>query len=62
MGFTGLPDGCQSLQVTFALSEDSAVYAFAADSSVSDIPGVYTAFKQDGANVTVYMSPPSPAP
>ena len=40
VGFTGLPDGCQSLQVTFDLSADSAVYAFAADNSVSSIPGV----------------------
>ena len=61
VGFTGLPDGCQSLQVTFALSEDSTVYAFAADSSVSDIPGVYTTFKQDGANVTVYVTAKSGA-
>lgn len=61
VGFTGLPDGCQSLQVTFDLSADSAVYAFAADNSVSSIPGVYTTFKQDGAKVTVYVTAKSGA-
>ena len=61
VGFTGLPDGCQNLQVTFALSSDGAVYDFAADNSVNAIPGVYTTFKQDGANVTVYITAKSGA-
>ena len=56
VGFTGLTDGCQSLQVTFDLSADGTDYAFAADSSLSAIPGVYTTFKRDGAQVTVYVT------
>ena len=55
VGFDGLPAGCQSLQATFTLSADTA-YGFTADSTLANLPGIYTTYKQDGSTVTVYVT------
>ena len=55
VGFAGLPDDCQSLQVTLTMSQAGAGYDFAPDSSL-DRAGVYATCRQDGADVTIYVT------
>ncbi len=55
IGFTGLPADCHSIQATFTLSADASC-DFAPDSVLAGQPGVYTAFKQTGRAVTVYVT------
>ena len=55
VGFDRLPDGCQSLQATFALSAGGD-YDFLADQTLTALPGVYATFRQSGAAVTVYVT------
>ena len=56
VGFTGLFDDCQSFQATFTLSDAKSTYTFTADPTLAALPGVYTTYQQDGANVTVYVT------
>ena len=56
VGFTGVPQDCQSLQATFTLSQSSPSYDFALDGSLAALPGVHTAFQQEGDRVTVYVT------
>ena len=58
VGFTGLSVNCQSLQVTFTLSEPSGSYDFAVDSDLAALPGAYTTWQQDqtSGTVTVYVT------
>lgn len=56
VGFTGLPDDCQSLQATFTLSNAGTVYTFTADPALNAMTGIYTTYQQDGAHVTVYIT------
>ena len=53
VGFTGLSVNCQSLQVTFTLSEPSGSYDFAVDSDLAALPGAYTTWQQDQTSGTV---------
>ena len=55
IGFTGLPADCHSIQATFTLSADASC-DFAPDSVLAGQPGVYTAFKQTGRAVTIYVT------
>ena len=56
VGFTGLPDDCQSLQATFTLSNAGTAYTFTADPALNAMTGIYTTYRQDGAHVTVYIT------
>ena len=56
VGFTGVPADCQSLQVTFTLSQSGPSYDFALDGSLAALPGVHAAFQQEGDRVTVYVT------
>ena len=56
VGFTGVPQDCQSLQVTLTLSQSGPSYDFALDGSLAALPGVHTAFQQEGDRVTVYVT------
>ena len=56
VGFTGVPQDCQSLQATFTLSQSGPSYDFALDSALAALPGVHTAFQQEGDGVTVYVT------
>ena len=56
VGFTGVPQDCQSLQVTLTLSQSGPSYDFALDSALAALPGVHTAFQQEGDRVTVYVT------
>lgn len=56
VGFTGLPDGCQSLQATFTLSQSGPSYDFALDGSLAALPGVHATHRQEGDRVTVYVT------
>lgn len=56
VGFTGVPQDCQSLQATFTLSQSGPSYDFALDSALAALPGVHTAFQQEGDRVTVYVT------
>ena len=56
VGFTGLPADCQSLQATFALSNQEATYGFVADQDLAGRTGVYVTAKHSGASVTVYVT------
>ncbi|WP_130848734.1 S-layer homology domain-containing protein [Intestinimonas timonensis] len=56
VGFTGVPADCQSLQVTFILSQSGPSYDFALDGSLAALPGVHAAFQQEGDRVTVYVT------
>ena len=56
VGFTGVPDQCQSLQATFTLSQPDANYTFAADETLASLPGVHTTWQQNQADVTVYVT------
>lgn len=55
VGFTNLPADAQSFQVTFNLSAQGSC-VFEVDSSLADRPGVYTTYKQNGTEVTVYVT------
>ena len=55
VGLKALPADCQSLQITLTLSAD-ADYTFTADSALADRSGVYTTYKQNGQNVTIYVT------
>lgn len=55
VGFSGLPADAHSVQVTFTLS-DRGSCVFEPDSSLADRPGVYTTYKQNGTEVTVYIT------
>lgn len=56
VGFTGVPQDCQSLQATFTLSQSGPGYDFALDSALAALPGVHAAFQQSGDRVTVYVT------
>ena len=56
VGFTGLPADCQSLQATFALSNQEATYGFVADQDLAGRTGVYVTAKHSGASLTVYVT------
>ena len=56
VGFTGVPEDCQSLQVTLTLSQSGPSYDFALDGSLTALPGVHAAFQQEGNRVTVYVT------
>ncbi|MCC2258638.1 S-layer homology domain-containing protein [Intestinimonas aquisgranensis] len=56
VGFTGVPEDCQSLQVTLTLSQSGPSYDFALDGSLAALPGVHAAFQQEGNRVTVYVT------
>ena len=56
VGFTGLPADCQSLQATFALSNQEATYGFVADQDLAGRTGLYVTAKHSGASVTVYVT------
>ena len=56
VGFTGLPADCQSLQATFALSNQEASYGFVADQDLAGRTGLYVTAKHSGASVTVYVT------
>lgn len=56
VGFTGVPEDCQSLQVTLTLSQSGPSYDFALDGSLATLPGVHAAFQQEGDRVTVYVT------
>ena len=53
---TGVPADCQSLQATFTLSEGGVSYGFAADTALAALPGLYTTYRQSGADVTLYVT------
>ena len=55
VGLTALPADCQSLQITLTLSANAG-YTFTADSALADRPGVYTTYKQNGRDVTIYVT------
>ncbi len=55
VGFSGLPADAHSVQVTFTLSAQGSC-VFEPDSSLADRPGVYTTYKQNGREVTVYIT------
>ena len=55
VGFSGLPADAHSVQVTFTLSARGSC-VFEPDSSLADRPGVYTTYKQNGTEVTVYIT------
>lgn len=55
VGFSGLPADAHSVQVTFTLSDQGSC-VFEPDSSLADRPGVYTTYKQNGREVTVYIT------
>lgn len=55
VGFDRLPEGCQSLQATFTLSNHTAC-DFTADTALADLPGVYATYQQSGADITVYVT------
>lgn len=56
VGFSGLPADCQSLQATFALSNQEASYGFVADQDLAGRTGLYVTAKHSGASVTVYVT------
>ena len=56
VGFTGVPQDCQSLQATLTLSQSGPGYDFALDSALAALPGVHAAFQQSGDRVTVYVT------
>ena len=56
VGFSGVSSNCQSFQATFNLSDSSTTYDFAVDSVLDALPGIYTAYKQEGSAVTVYVT------
>ena len=56
VGFTGVPEDCQSLQVTFTLSQSSPSYDFVLDGSLAALPGVHATHRQEGDQVTVYVT------
>ena len=56
VGFSGVSSNCQSFQATFNLSGFSTTYDFAVDSVLGALPGIYTAYKQEGSAVTVYVT------
>ena len=56
VGFTGLPDGCQSLQATFTLSQSGPSYDFVLDGPLAALPGVHATHRQEGDRVTVYVT------
>lgn len=56
VGFSGVSSNCQSFQATFNLSGSSTTYDFAVDSVLDALPGIYTAYKQEGSAVTVYVT------
>ena len=56
VGFTGVPEDCQSLQATFTLSQSGPSYDFVLDGSLAALPGVHAAFQQEGDRVTVYVT------
>lgn len=56
VGFTGLSADCQSLQATFALSNQEASYGFVADQDLAGRTGLYVTAKHSGASVTVYVT------
>ena len=56
VGFTGVPEDCQSLQVTLTLSQSGPSYDFALDGTLAALPGVHAAFQQEGDRVTVYVT------
>ena len=43
-------------QATFTLSQSGPSYDFALDSALAALPGVHTAFQQEGDRVTVYVT------
>ena len=54
VGFTGVPQDCQSLQVTLTLSQSGPSYDFALDGSLAALPGAY--FLWLAAIILGYMS------
>lgn len=56
VGFSGVSSNCQSFQATFNLSDSSTTYDFAVDSVLDALSGIYTAYKQEGSAVTVYVT------
>lgn len=56
VGFSGLPADCQSLQATFALSNQEASYGFVADQDLAGRTGLYVTAKHSDASVTVYVT------
>ena len=56
VGFTDVPEDCQSLQVTLTLSQSGPSYDFALDGSLAALPGVHAAFQQEGNRATVYVT------
>ena len=56
VGLSDLGSDCQSIQVTFTLSADGVSYDFAPNSAIAGLPGVYTTYRQNGNQVTVYVT------
>lgn len=56
VGFSGVSSNCQSFQVTFNLSNSTAIYDFMANDVLDALPGIYTTYKQEGSAVTVYVT------
>ena len=56
VGFTGVPQDCQSLQVTLTLSQSGPSYDFVLDGSLAALPGVHATHQQEGDRVTVYVT------
>lgn len=52
---TGISPDCQSMQVTLLLSNDSATYNYEPDAGLNR-NGIYTTSKQNGSQVTLYIT------
>ena len=55
VGFSGVSSNCQSFQATFTLSNNTTC-DFTTDGDLDALPGVYTAYKQEGNTLTVYVT------
>lgn len=55
VSMTGISPDCQSLQVTLLLSKDSATYTYEPDAGLNR-NGIYTTSKQNGSQVTLYIT------
>lgn len=56
VGFSGVPDRCQSFQATFTLSSGSTTYDFLTNDRLNALPGIYTTYKQEGSTLTLYVT------
>lgn len=55
VSMTGISPDCQSMQVTLLFSKDSATYTYEPDAGLNR-NGIYTTSKQNGSQVTLYLT------